>query len=84
MELHTVVGSIASFLTTIAFFPQVWKTIRTRETRAISLGMYAVFTSGVVLWFCYGVMIDSWPIIVGNVVTFACAAVILAMKIRLG
>jgi len=30
--------------------------------------MYLIFTAGVVLWLTYGLMIQSWPIIVGNIV----------------
>jgi MtN3 and saliva related transmembrane protein len=42
--------------------------------------MYAAFTSGVALWFAYGVVSRSWPIILANAVTFVLAATILALK----
>ena len=57
-------------------------TIRTRDTRGISLGMYVMFTSGVALWLVYGVAIGSWPMIAANTVTLALAATVLALKIR--
>jgi MtN3 and saliva related transmembrane protein len=77
-------GYIAAILTTIAFVPQAVKTIRTRDTRAISLAMYAVFTVGVAFWFAYGLSLGSWPMIVSNAVTFALAATILGLKLRHG
>jgi MtN3 and saliva related transmembrane protein len=77
-------GYVAATLTTIAFVPQALKTIRTRDTRGISLGMYVVFTIGVVFWFGYGLVLGSWPMIVSNAVTFVLASVILAMKLRHG
>lgn len=77
-------GVVAATLTTLAFVPQAVKTIRTRDTRSISLGMYAVFTVGIVFWFAYGLVLDSWPMIVANAVTFVLAATILGLKIRHG
>jgi MtN3 and saliva related transmembrane protein len=42
------------------------------------------FTAGIVLWFAYGVAIDSWPIILSNIVSFLLAATILALEVRHG
>ncbi|HEX7768511.1 MAG TPA: SemiSWEET transporter [Dokdonella sp.] len=77
-------GAIAATLTTIAFVPQALKAIRSRETRGISLLMYATFTVGIGFWFAYGVVLQSWPMIVSNAITFALAATILALKLRFG
>ena len=77
-------GAIAATLTTIAFVPQALKVIRSRETRGISLLMYATFTVGIGFWFAYGVVLQSWPMIVSNAITFALAATILALKLRFG
>lgn len=78
------IGSIAATLTTTAFIPQAWQVWRTRHTKDISLGMYAIFTSGVALWAVYGLLIDSWPVIVANCVTLVLAGAVLVMKIRFG
>jgi MtN3 and saliva related transmembrane protein len=77
-------GYVAAVLTTAAFVPQALKTIRSRDTRGISLAMYVVFTIGVVFWFAYGVALGSWPMIIANTITFALAAVILGLKLRHG
>ena len=77
-----VVGSIAAVLTTASFLPQAWHTYRSRDVSGISLGMYAVFTTGVALWLVYGLMLGAWPVIVANAITLALAVAILAMKIR--
>ena len=79
-----LIGSLASTLTTIAFVPQVWRAWKTRSARDLSLPMYMIFTAGVVLWLAYGLMIDSWPIIVGNIVTLVLASSVLAMKLKFG
>ena len=52
-------GYAAATLTTLAFVPQAVKTIRTRDTRSLSLGMYLVFTIGIGCWFAYGIVLDS-------------------------
>lgn len=77
-------GYAAATLTTLSFVPQAVKTIRTRDTRAISLGMYVAFTVGVACWFFYGIVLHSWPMIVSNLVTLGLSATILAMKLRYG
>jgi MtN3 and saliva related transmembrane protein len=77
-------GYVAAALTTLAFVPQAAKTIRSRDTRGISLAMYAVFTIGVGFWLGYGLVLGSWPMIIANTVTLLLAATILALKLRYG
>ena len=80
------VGYVAAALTTVAFVPQALKTLRSRDTSGISLGMYSVFTIGIAFWFwlAYGIVLGSWPMLLSNVVTLALALVILALKLRHG
>jgi|JI10StandDraft_1071094.scaffolds.fasta_scaffold399218_2 MtN3 and saliva related transmembrane protein len=82
MPLADLIGSLAAFLTTASFLPQAAKVLRTRETEAISLVMYSMFTAGVTLWGVYGVMTMQWSIIVANAVTVVLASIILGMKVR--
>jgi len=77
-------GYVAATLTTVAFVPQALKTIRSKDTRGISLGMYAVFTLGIAFWFGYGIVLGSWPMIVSNVIAFALSATILVLKLKHG
>lgn len=77
-------GTAAAVLTTLSFVPQAAKTLRTRETHAISVWMYAMFTVGIACWFGYGIVLHSWPMIVSNAITFLLAAAILALKLRHG
>ncbi len=80
-DLQNLIGSAAAVLTTVAFFPQAWKTFRTRDVRGISLGMYSMFTVGVALWLVYGIIGGAWPIIIANAITLALSCAVLAMKI---
>jgi len=79
-----ILGTIAATLTTLCWVPQAWRTIRTRETRAISLWTQSVFTFGIALWLVYGVLIQSWPLIGANAISLVLVGLILAMKIRYG
>lgn len=80
IEFTEVVGFVAAVLTTTAFLPQAWKSWRTRDLSGVSLPMYSLFTAGVALWLCYGIMLGEWPIIVANVITLALAGVVLVLK----
>jgi MtN3 and saliva related transmembrane protein len=82
MDVVEIIGMVAALLTTAAFVPQAAKVVRTRDTAAISLAMYALFTAGIALWGVYGVMTWQWSIIIANAITFVLAAIILSIKVR--
>jgi MtN3 and saliva related transmembrane protein len=77
-----ILGYIGAFLTTAAFFQQTYQTIKTRDTKAISLAMYVMFTLGILLWLGYGILIESLPLIFSNSITFVMAATILVLKLK--
>ena len=79
-----IIGYCAAFLTTIAFLPQAIQSWCTRDLSGISVGMYSLFTVGVGLWLIYGLIIEKWPLIVANALTFALALSILVLKLRAG
>lgn len=82
MSIADVISVGAAFLTTGSFLPQAIKVLRTRETEAISLIMYSMFTAGVALWLAYGILTVQWPITIANAVTLVLAGIILVMKLR--
>lgn len=84
MEIITILGLLAGALTTISFIPQVMKTWKFKETKDISLLMYIIFFTGILLWFSYGVLIDNTPIIVANGVSLVLVFIVLSLKIRYG
>jgi MtN3 and saliva related transmembrane protein len=82
LDVTATVGSIAAALTTIAFVPQVVKTLRTRQTRDISTAMWSLFCAGVGLWLVYGLLLGAWPIILANAATLVLAGTVLVVKLR--
>lgn len=84
MNIDRIVGLIAATLTTVSFVPQLVRSLRTRDTRSISLGMYMLFTLGVALWLVYGLLIHDLPVTLANGVTLVLTLVVLALKLRYG
>jgi len=84
LEYHhiEIIGYCAAFLTTVAFLPQAIQSWRTKDLSGISLGMYSLFTAGVGLWLVYGLIIEKWPLILANALTFTLALSILLLKIH--
>jgi MtN3 and saliva related transmembrane protein len=78
------VGYAAAILATFAFLPQVIKTVRTGQTKDISLGMYLLFCSGVALWLVYGFLTNAPPVIVANSATLLLSGIILVIKLKNG
>ena len=78
------VGTVGAVLTTLCWLPQALKTIRERDTRAISLPATVVFALGTLLWLVYGVALGDWPLIASSAVTAALMLVILRLKLRYG
>jgi len=77
-----LIGYAAAVCTTIAFLPQLLKAWQTRSTADISLVMFLVLVTGIVLWLTYGVLIRDFPLIAANAVTLLLAGAILALKLR--
>ena len=84
MNIPRITGLAAAILTTVAFIPQVWRSLRTRDTRGISLGMYTVFTLGIALWLVYGLLTRDLPVTLANAVTLLLALTVVVLKLRHG
>ncbi len=76
------IGGVGAILTTSAFIPQVYKTGKTKSTESISLPMLLLTVTGIGFWLCYGLLIESISLILGNLVTFVNAALLIFFKLR--
>lgn len=81
-SVYNVLGYVAGTLTTFSFLPQVIKTFKSRSAKDISLGMYLIFTSGVLCWLLHGIGVNSMPIILANLVVFVLALAMVVMKFK--
>lgn len=84
MDGVTTLGLTAGTLTTIAFIPQLVKAWRSKSTSDLSWGMVTTFSTGVLLWFFYGIWIDSLPVMLANAVTLLFQIGIISLKIKYG
>lgn len=75
------IGSLAAVMTTGAFIPQAVKTIKSKDTSGISLGMYIIMIIGASLWIGYGRLTGDKPIQVGNSITLLFLIPILYLKL---
>ena len=77
-----IIGYVAASLTTISFIPQALKVIRTNDVKALSLKMYIILNTGLLLWLIYGLLTVSMPLILANFITLFFTGFILFKKIK--
>jgi MtN3 and saliva related transmembrane protein len=75
------VGFCAGALTTISFAPQLLKAWKTGG-EGLSWAMLALFGTGVGLWFLYGILCASFPIVLANGLTEIQVMAIFTIKVR--
>ena len=74
-------GYFAAILTTLAFIPQLIKTLKTKKADDVSLTTLIMFLTGVAAWIIYGIQISSKPILIANTKTFLLNFLILVFKL---
>jgi MtN3 and saliva related transmembrane protein len=84
MNPTEILGLAAAAFTTFAFLPQVLQLIKTKSVDDISLSMYLVFITGLILWLIYGFIIGNIPIICANIITISLTATIIFLKLKYG
>ena len=77
-----ILGYISATLTTIAFLPQIIKTIQTKSAKDVSMGMFVLFTIGVFLWIIYGILTKTYPVLIANAVIFCLALAQILLKLK--
>jgi len=75
-------GFAAGVLTVGSFLPQVIRSWRTRQTRDLSLGMFALLTTSGALWILYGALTHDWPVILTNIGMVGLNGALAVAKIR--
>jgi MtN3 and saliva related transmembrane protein len=83
MTLITLLGLSAAILTTGAYIPQAYKTIKTKSTSGLSLSTFLMLFLGTILWFLYGLYINDLPIILANGITATLSGIIFYLKVTI-
>lgn len=82
MTVTDLFGYLAAIGTTGAFIPQAMKVFKTKKTEDLSLGAFLLLCVGILLWIVYGVLVQSFPLIIANCLTFIMTCYILVMIIK--
>lgn len=76
-----IIGWLASICMVLGYLPQAITTIRTRDTSGIALPTFIMLGLGSVFFVVQGFMLGNWPLVVTNVITTVCSAIIFGIKI---
>ena len=75
-------GYFAGVLTVASFLPQVILAWRTRQTRDLSLSMFALLITASTLWIVYGLLNRDWPVVATNSGMVALNGALAVAKVR--
>ncbi len=78
--LTEFLGFMAAIFTTTAYFPQVLKAWTTQKTEDLSWGLIILLSAGVGLWFVYGCLIHSAPLMIANAISLVTNAALTWIK----
>ena len=84
MDYISFVGLIAGALTTVSLLPQLFKTIKLKETKDISLIWCVTLFTGVFLWVVYGLLISDLAILLANGISLVFIFILLLLKLKFG
>lgn len=80
--IEELVGYLAGICTAVCFLPQTIKTIRSGDTRDLSLLSYVIYSIGMLSWIYYGAYLHSLQMIIFNGISLVFTAIILYKIIR--
>ena len=68
MELAQILGWTATFLFSIMVIPQIIKTIKSKDTKGVSLLLFIIFLIANIIALIYAIMISQPPLIIKYVI----------------
>lgn len=74
------IGYFGSFLTSITFIPQVYKSWQSQSVGDLSTWMILIVITSTIVWLVYGFAIHSGPVISANFVVLALTLVLFYFK----
>jgi MtN3 and saliva related transmembrane protein len=82
MNIAENIGFLAALLSVVCLVPQAVKSIVTKDTSSISFWMYLLYFFSVICWLIYGILLESRPIIIKNILVIILSGLILLLKIK--
>ena len=71
MPLHDIIGFVAGFGTTFAAMPDLIAMLKRRTCEGMNPTMAAIMGTFQIIWVYYGILVDSRPVIVWNMIAVA-------------
>jgi MtN3 and saliva related transmembrane protein len=71
MPLHDIIGFVAGFGTTFAAMPDLIAMLKRRSCEGMNPTMAAIMGTFQIVWVYYGILVESRPVIVWNMIAVA-------------
>jgi MtN3 and saliva related transmembrane protein len=84
LQFGEVLGLVAGVFTTGSFVPQIIRVYKLKSAKEISLIFTILFLIGGMTWLSYGIFLQSFPIILWNVLGTLFALILLIGKLLYG
>lgn len=81
MDWIEATGLFGSFLTSITFIPQVYKTWQSKKAGDLSLAMLLIVLTSCIVWMVYGVALNLRPVIIANGIIGGLSVVLIYLKL---
>lgn len=80
--LTEIIGYAACICMIFGYLPQAIYTIRTNDTDSIAVPTFLLMGLGSLFFVIQGMLLVNYPLLITNVVTGLCSAIIFVMKMR--
>ena len=77
-----IFGWAATICMLCGYLPQAFYTLRTRDTDGIALPTFLAMGLGALFFALQGILTDNIPLVLTNIITATCSAIITVIKIR--
>ena len=86
MDLAQILGWIATFLFSVMIVPQIVKTIRSKDTKGVSLLLFIIYLVANIIALTYALLIQQGPLVIKYIIaidtTLVYIAIFLAYSMR--
>lgn len=81
-EVISVSAMIMGVIMSLAGVPQIHRIIKRKSSGDVSISLVVIFLVGVIIWLIYGLVFDSYPIIIANGVGIVIWSITLAIVLK--
>ena len=67
-EIISVLATVFGVAMAISGIPQIHRIVKRKSSEDVSVIMMSIVLIGVIIWFIYGLVFNSYPIIIANAV----------------